>query len=220
MSMKQLLIVACIICFSVVRARQFTIMIDPAGDAKVTGRQLDDNFERGITLQCVQRLQQIIEASMSDVRIIITRMPGETITELQNANFANRMAVDLYLSIHFYKEQEAVPSWYFYTYDQSDTTIIKPAQLAFYTYDKVYLINQHITKEWALLIKNTLEKSIFSKYFQYKGIFSLPFKPLAGIKVPAIAFEIGLKNKDSWLNCVDPLFRAIQTIVLKEQATV
>ena len=39
----------------------FTIMIDPAGDAKNTGRQIDDTLERAVTLQFAQKLKSEIE---------------------------------------------------------------------------------------------------------------------------------------------------------------
>ena len=36
----------------------FTIMIDPAGDAKHTGRLIQDTLERGISLQCAEELKK------------------------------------------------------------------------------------------------------------------------------------------------------------------
>ena len=194
-------------------ARIFTIMIDPAGDAKTTGRQLDDSFERGITLQCAQRLQQQLEAKFPAVKVILTRMPGETVHELQNASFANRMAIDLYLSVHFFKEHETVPRFYIYSYALGEDCVIKPIELSFYRYDQAHLLNQKNTQIWGQLFKETLIQSSFNKQFQYQGVFSLPFKPLVGIKAPALACEIGLKNKERWQQCIEPLIEALQAVI-------
>ena len=43
----------------------FTLMLDPAGDAQYPGRIIDDSFERGITLQCVEELQRVIRQTLS-----------------------------------------------------------------------------------------------------------------------------------------------------------
>src|SRR3972149_4092399 len=79
--------------------RPFTIMIDPAGDAKRAGRMLEDNFERGITLSCANCLKHDLEKKYTNVRVILSRFPGETLESMQNANFANRLQVDFYISI-------------------------------------------------------------------------------------------------------------------------
>jgi hypothetical protein len=41
----------------------------------------------------------------------------------------------------------------------------------------------------------------------------LPVKSLIGITSPSIAIEIGLKNKDSWYQYVEPLVRSIEEMV-------
>ena len=48
---------------------RFTLMIDPAGDAKEPGRAIDDTFERGITLQLAEELKRTIEAENPGVRL-------------------------------------------------------------------------------------------------------------------------------------------------------
>lgn len=39
-------------------AHQITIIIDPAGDANHALREIDDTYERGLTLQCAQALKK------------------------------------------------------------------------------------------------------------------------------------------------------------------
>lgn len=194
-------------------ARPFTIMIDPAGDARNTGRQLQDSFERGISLQCAQRIAQELESRYRGIKVILTRMPGETVQELQNANFANRMTIDLYISIHFFQETETLPRWYLYTYRQMDDHLSKPIELSFYRYDQAHLFHEKMSKQVGALFQQTLVSSSYAKQFQYQPCVSLPFKPLVGIKVPAIACEIGLKNKESWLMCIEPFLVAFDSVL-------
>ncbi|HSW75550.1 MAG TPA: hypothetical protein VLG50_00750, partial [Candidatus Saccharimonadales bacterium] len=56
----------------------FTIIIDPLGDPKNTGREIDDVFERGITLQCAEELKKQLNNVLPHIRVILTRVPGET----------------------------------------------------------------------------------------------------------------------------------------------
>src|SRR5579859_5868722 len=78
--------------FTQEQVKPFSIMLDPAGDAQITGRIIDDSYERGITLQLCEDIKKQLEADHpKNTRIVLTRFPGETIDPLQNANFANRL---------------------------------------------------------------------------------------------------------------------------------
>ena len=46
----------------------------------------------------------------------------------------------------------------------------------------------------------------------FHGVYALPFAPLIGIKKPAIAFEIGLKQKESWKQFIDPIVESLTPI--------
>lgn len=202
-----------------VRAPQkvFTIMLDPAGDAQNPGRQLEDSFERGITLQYAEKIKQVLESTNSRIRVVLTRFPGETVQPLQNASFANRLAVDLYLSIHFYHEHETKPRLYLYTFSYNDDFVQPKAMLSFYSYDKAHLINSATTNKWSSLIAQALETESHKGQFDYKGQYKIPFKPLIGITAPAIALEAGLKNKDDWNAFISPLADALLALVKESQ---
>ena len=77
---------------------------------KDAGRIVNDSFERGLTLQFAQELKKELELNFNNIRVVLTRIPGETLESLQNANFANRLNVDFYLSIHFYSEKRTFTS--------------------------------------------------------------------------------------------------------------
>ncbi len=191
----------------------FTLMLDPAGDAKHTGRKISDSLERGITLQFCEKLKQELETSYPQLRVVLTRFPGETVQPLQNANFANRLAVDCYVSIHFFQEQETKPQFFLYTFSYGNTFVTKISTLAFYPYDQAHLLNLEQTKKWSKQIENLLQSSAYKKMFQYKGMFNLPFRPLIGVKAPALAFEISLKDKSDWQLYIDPIMTSLKSII-------
>lgn len=185
----------------------FTIMLDPAGDAQHPGRQLDYAYERGITLQCAERLKSVLEEQFSNLRVIITRQPGETLQPLQNANFANRLDVNLFVTLHFYQEAATKPRLYLYHFSYGDEAVTKMQDLAFYPYDQAYLFNAQATHTMITNIQQRL--AAYKKQFDCKGPYKLPLKPLIGIKAPAIVIEAGLKHKDDWVGLIEPLMMGI-----------
>lgn len=194
---------------------QFTIMIDPAGDAKHTGRLIQDTLERGISLQCAEQLKMLLTQKFKNVRVILTRVPGETIQPLQNASFANRLGVDLYISLYFYHEAQAPGHVTLYHY--IDNPIVdfwhQPGQLALYQVNQAHVLNVKKTQTWGKIFLEILQNKSISKYFQPRGLFGIPFTPLVGIKAPAIAVEVGLKNKHDWQQIIDPLIIGISRII-------
>ena len=194
---------------------QFTIMIDPAGDAKHTGRLIGDTLERGISLQCAEQLKTVLTQKFDNVRVILTRVPGETIQPLQNASFANRLGVDLYISLYFYHEPETPAHVTLYYYLENPVVDFwhQPMNLSFYQVNQAHLLNLKKTHAWGKIVLETLEDKRCSKFFKARGLFGIPFIPLVGIKASALAVEIGLKNKQDWQQIVEPLVTAIERIL-------
>lgn len=207
------------ICSSVTLTfqRTFTLMLDPAGDAQYPGRIIDDSFERGITLQCVEELQRVMTQRFPHVRVVLTRFPGETRQPLQNANFANRLDVDLYLSIHCYAETKPKSQLYLYYFSCNDTFLTQPSPYSLCPYDKAHLLNVRTTKAWGAMMEKVLRSPTYEQFFMFRGLYTIPFAPLIGIKKPAIAFEIGLKQKESWKQCIEPIIASITPLI--EQQT-
>ncbi len=191
--------------------RPFTIMINPAGDAKDAGRVLNDSFERGITLQFAQELKKELEKNFKNIRVVLTRIPGESLEHLQNANFSNRLDADFYFSVHFYKEKETISKLYLFHYlnDSFSSQSISP--LNFYQYDNAHLLNISKTLQYINDFKKTLSNKIDK--FIFKNYYGIPFKPLIGIKAPAIAMEAGLKNSNDWQNLIIPIIEAFRLII-------
>lgn len=64
--------------------------------------------------------------------------------------------------------------------------------LAFIPYDHAHYYSMHISKKWGELIKNILDNDK-----RYKVYYcAIPYKPLIGIKAPAIGIELGVHNKN------------------------
>lgn len=194
---------------------QFTIMIDPAGDAKHTGRLIVDTLERGISLQCAEQLKSKLTGLYKNIRVILTRVPGETIQPLQNASFANRLDVDLYLSLYFYHEPQTPAHVTLYHYVENPITDFwhKPNPLSFYPVHQAHLLSITKTQKWGSIFLEIFGNKECSKFFKPCGFFGIPFTPLLGIKSPALAIEIGLKNKQDWQLIIDPLIIAIERIM-------
>ena len=195
---------------------KITIMIDPAGDARTTGRIIDDVFERSITVHAAQELKKTLEEKFPGMRIILTRYPGETVEPLQNAAFANRLHVDLYLSIHCYQEKQGNPhcALYHFLYDPTaDWWPTKTSSMALYPYQQAHRDSVAASAAIAqLLYKELLEQKGF---LIVEPIQAFPFKPLIGVHAPAIGVEIGLPKKDDWALVIDALSKAVQKLFLQ-----
>lgn len=191
--------------------KTFTIMLNPAGDAENKGRIIDDTFERNITLALAHALQNQIEQHIPGVRVILTRTATEVIRPHANANFANRLDVDLFLSLHCFAESQTRPQLAIYTFGYGDQSAMRLPDLAFYPFDQAYLLQQEITGKYAHAMQSALKKH--SKIYDVGELHTIPFKPLMGIKAPAIGIEIGLKNKQSWQNFILPLAEAVVEII-------
>ena len=143
--------------------------------------------------------------------MVLTRFPGETLEPLHNAHFANRLNVTYYISLHFYQETTTKPRLYIYHFSYGDDFIAKTQELTFYPYDKAHIPAMPLTHQLA----HTLQQSLAQKSrFDVHSVVKLPFKPLMGIKAPAIALEIGLVSKDDWHACVDALTESIQSTLI------
>lgn len=192
----------------------FTIMIDPVGDAKYTGREIEDTFERVLTLQCAQKLKEIILNNFSDIQVIITRTAGESLTDYQNASFANRMDANLYLAISFY-HQPSIPNnvaIYYYELNNMDQ-YHQYDPFNFYHISQAHLINNRLSQNIAKRCNQIFKDTVYNSYFLPLGSFGIPCMRLYGIKVPAIYIEAGLKNKNDWHYLIEPIISTIKQLI-------
>jgi N-acetylmuramoyl-L-alanine amidase len=189
--------------------KEFILILDPAGDAKKTGRVIGNSFERGLTLQCAEKIKFLLEARIPYLKIIISRLPGDHIYELQNASLANRIQADLFINFNFYYTQETKPTIFLYQFSYSNDFALYKNGLAFNTYDQAYKINKSTTDTLIQLCAKHLKQQEYASLFSLYGPYALPIKPLIGIISPSISIEVGLKHKDAWQHFVEPLVNSI-----------
>lgn len=188
-------------------------MLSPFGDAKTTGRIIDDSFERSLTLKFAAEAKNCIEAQNKGVQIILNRAPGETLEPLQNANFANRLNTDFYISIHFYKEKNARPQMFLFSYasDIFHTSITN--KLTFIPFDEAFRININKTNNLGITFEEVLKQEKYKHNFDFKGLMKIPFRALTGIKAPNIAFEASLKSSNDWKNYIAPFVEGVNAVI-------
>ncbi len=204
-----------IIVFAIsIPVHPFTIMLDPFGDAQHTGREINTTtFERTITHACVQEIKQQLLQQIPDIQVVLTRVAGDYLQPLQNAQFANRLGVDLYVSIGFYHEEKIPNSlalFYYMQQSQDSLHTFNPLQL--YPVDQAHLayfpVSCQIAQKWKRLL---MQKSV-NPSFVFQGAFGLPCKPLLGVQVPAFYIEAGLRKNDDFKYLVQPLVYCIKAL--------
>lgn len=221
MSIKQLTLFCTLIVFAtgllIARShknrRSWVIMLNPAGDTRHTGRKIADSFERGLTMQCAEAVKQQLEQSNPHCTVLLSRSPGDIVYDLQNASLANRLTVDLFISIHFYHTTQTKPTVHIYQFSYGDDFAQPIDELAWYSYDQAHRFYADITTSWIELFKSVLDETDYQKQFTVSDPYKLPFKPLIGIMAPGIGFEAGLKEKNDWQTYVEPISKAISTIL-------
>jgi N-acetylmuramoyl-L-alanine amidase len=202
----------------------FTLMLDPAGDARSTGRIINDSFERSITLQCAEAIKEHLQELLPTVRVILTRLPGETIEHLQNAAFANRLNVDLYVSVHCYPEKEDTPflSIYYYSRELFNKLWPKPeACSSFLAYHQAYRPMVAASYLLAHELKSSLERYLKSAPgcpSLVRGPLGIPFKPLVGVQAPAVACEIAFSGANSGSVFARACAEALRDLILSHYA--
>ncbi len=192
-----------------VRPVTFTVMIDPAGDAKDPGRVIDDTYERSITMQFAEELKKALEKNNKGLRVIFTRLPGEALESLQNVSFSNRLSVNLYISLSFFEESASKPSIFTYSliYDPATDFIQKKgSELALLSYDQAYKVSLSKTKYYS----QKFSASCDSRKLTCHKSLAIPYKPLVGIMAPGIGIEIGINRKIQWKQLVKPVADALQ----------
>ena len=82
----------------------------------------------------------------------------------------------------------------------------------FYPAHQAYLLNLKTTKQWGEQFLSILQDPSKVPFFQAKGLFGIPFKPLTGITAPALSFEIGLQNNQDWNYIIEPIITFIKHV--------
>ena len=193
------------------------IVIDPTGDSQNPGREIDDTFERSLTMQMAQELKSYIEERNSHLKVLLTRSPGETLEPLQNVSFSNRLGAALYLSLNFFEQPEDKPSIFFYTllFDPaSDFIEKKESSLSLLPFDQTYKLSLKKTEDYVTQLHMSCREASKTQPLSCHRPMSLPFKPLVGIIAPAIGIEIGLRRHTDWKKLTSMIGQAVEKMVV------
>jgi hypothetical protein len=209
-----LLVLGAVLSTFAVRERDHrVVVIDPAGDVKRVGRRIGDSFERGLTLQCVEKIKEIIEERAPHITVVITRMPGDNVYDLQNATLTNRLQANLFINLNFYYTQDTKPTVYMYQFSYGNDFASCEQGLTLHTYDQAYRINKDQTSVACQLFSAELAQKQYQSIYTVAGPYKLPLKPLIGVVAPSVVFDMGLKSKDWWHYYSEPLASAIIAVV-------
>lgn len=201
------------------RQHRITVMLNPAGDTQHAGRTIEGTFERGIALQFCEQLKKNLETRHSGIRVVLTRIPGETIEWLQNASFSNRLGADLYLSVHFFEKKLGRPTLNIYYFSQNPLTDdwrTEQTPFSFVPYGKAYLKNLPLTKKIAEAMQTVLQTE-HSRNFDTCPPLGLPFSPLIGVTAPAIGIEASLRTSHDWNIFIAPMLDALSAALKLKQ---
>jgi N-acetylmuramoyl-L-alanine amidase len=195
---------------SVMTEKQYTIMLDPAGDAQRIGRVIGDSFERAVTLNIAKSLQNILHKSIP-CTVIITRSPGEIIYPLQNANFANRLLIDLYLSIHCYYAPHEKHTIAIYTLSRGDPFITSLPELSFIPFTKAHWQSSVQSTQCAHIMHTELQAH-YAHQFELPSIAAIPLISLVGIQAPALSIELNIISSHADVY-IEPLAKSIVQVL-------
>lgn len=180
--------------------KPFCIFIETQGNSANPGRIIDDSFESEITFNAAQHLKNLLQEKHHNIKITVQRSE-----DLSNATIANRLKVDLYLQISACKSNNT--GIYLFSFTYHDSFILEDG-LSFISYDQIYLLNKITTDSWLEIVSDFLEQNKL-----LKGVYSFPYRPLIGIKAPAFALELSLKNKSELLECITIFAHSLEPII-------
>jgi len=197
----------------VVRAPLITVMLAPSGDIHNQGRSLEHQFESACTMKCARSLKDTLESLYPDVRVLISHTIGEKVQPFQVATMSNTMDVDLVLSLHCYHEMGTKPIISLYHYSNGSDFVSRFSRVSWYAVDAAYLFSKNTTSSWIKMLADGLTSSGYSALFHVSGPYKVPFKPLSGIKVPAIGIEMSLRQDEDWSTYIEPIAYACKPVV-------
>ncbi len=190
-------------------------MLVPAGDASDGGRALYTTSESAETTACARELKNAIETTYHGVHAVVSHdADTQPFAPYHVATMANIGDIDFVININFYRDEDGKLEVFLYHFSYGQEFVSKLPTLAWYTADQAYLFARGLTREWATLLCDGLKGFGPAHPLAVHGPYAMPFKPLVGIKVPAVALDMALSPGDtSWKNYIEPLTAGLEPIV-------
>lgn len=198
----------CIQTVSPLWAPQFPepiIVLAPYADPKNPGRIINGTFERGIALQCAEKLSAELMTRIPEAHIIILG-PEENQTHLQATSYANRLQPTLFCTLSFYQETSPQPHIHLYRYLFESDLPLRQEDLALYPYDQVHRLFSTTSRQFLSGLYEILHNQA---NLQCDKPSALPLQPLLGIAATACTIEIGIPKEYSWQALIEPLATGI-----------
>ncbi|MBT4856131.1 hypothetical protein HOM50_05035 [bacterium] len=190
----------------------YTIMLSPQGDSKSPGRLTPDGTERGVTRLWAEQIKKALEVSNPHIRVVFSHNLGEQISQQEKANFANRLQIQLFISLLFFTDDTLSLSPYYYGTNNIQM-IGQPKSLTFCKQQHANVFSATTTPLYLNNIYKTLSSDPYLKNITVRCPVKAPLNCLMGIKAPAIAFEAGLKQSQDWRYYVKPIVQAIDALI-------
>lgn len=185
------------LCFSFVNilSRPFTVILNPAGHAEFTGRKIKDTFERSLTFDLAEKIKSHLKSN-PNLRVIISRSPGEVTDDISIASFSNRIEADIFIDLNIFQSKDVDKIYIYYLmYDPTDLWPRNNEALRFYKLDEIHLVHINKSKEIAGIFFEKLNQKNENNYLFYAPI-GAPIIRLKGLNCPAFSLEIGLKDSN------------------------
>ena len=208
-------IITSVYTFSTSSQKQCILVIAPSGDAQNPGREIDDSYERALTLQWAHALKAELEYFYPNALIIISRSTGQTIEPLHHAKISNQLNADFFIALNAYHHQKATPLLHcFYTcFNKNTDHLLNYEQpFCFIPAHKAYTLNFTRSKNLALLFFNR-GSSIKNSKITFSKPEGLPFKEQKTILAPTLTLEIGIKKSYEWELSIDPTIQALTFVI-------
>lgn len=209
MIIKNILFLSIVLIAPVYSAAKI-IVIHPAGSIHNPGRSIAATFERGLTLQCAQLLQEALEkqpsAQQHNCIVHISNKAGQSMTNLEYAQYINQLVPDICITLNMYADASTIAPIALFYYSNSALSPLQQKQQNLFTpLERTHEQFYHQSKGYA----HTLyEKLLTSTICIPINPIACPYAPLIGIAVPAIGIEIGV-HENNWQLCIDPLADAL-----------
>jgi len=208
MSIRLIGLFLCIICSIDLCA--ISILLDPAGDATTPGRLIGDTYERTCMQQLAQELKNALEKKGHTV--VLSRLPGEKISQKEKAQLANQCTVDMVLRLQAYHCAKVTPQLHIFYYDTHEmyATRTTPHVLS---YNKAHTLHHKESKGYAQALYEQLHQDHYARFLCAHEPIGMPCVALKGIVPPALSIECGMQRSSDWHFLVQPLTEVLHTCI-------
>lgn len=189
-----------------------SVLICPTGDVKQRGRTIHGSTEAAQTFACATALHDML-SNQHICNTFVSRAGGQTCEPLHNAQFANRMQVDVCIILSFFESLTPEPVIYLYhgVHDSKPTRSLKT--FTFHPSSQAYVINRTSTITYSTYLYTALAKAPGPLAYTVHSPQGMRHQAVTGMVPPAIVIEIGLPTIDAWQPLVPSLVNAIHLLL-------